>query len=215
MNRLSRLFNRFRAARSAQPALEPESEGRWVIAGLGNPGDQYRRSRHNIGFMVIDFLASKHGIESPSRKFKALYRQGRLGDAHVILAQPQAFYNVSGETLAPILDYFRIPPARLIVVHDDLDLESGRLRIKRGGSDAGNRGIRSIAAALGTPDFIRVRIGIGRPEPPAEAAEYVLRQMHGDELRTFQDTIERAADAIGTIIAEGLEPAMNRYNQRL
>ncbi len=215
MNRLSRLFNRFRASKTAQPALEPQGEGRWVIAGLGNPGDQYRRSRHNVGFMVIDFLASRHGIENASRKFKALYRQGRLGDAQVILVQPQAFYNVSGESVAPILDYFRIPPARLIVVHDDLDLEPGRLRIKRGGSDAGNRGIRSITDALGTPDFIRVRVGIGRPEPVAGAADYVLRQMTGDELRTFRDAIERAADAIGTIIAEGLEPAMNRYNQRL
>jgi len=215
MNRLSRLFSRFRASKGAQPALEPETEGRWVIAGLGNPGDRYRRSRHNIGFMIIDFLASKHGIESRSRKFKALYRQGRLADTQVILVQSQAFYNVSGESVAPILEYFRIPPARLIVVHDDLDLEPGRLRIKQGGSDAGNRGIRSIADALGTPDFIRVRVGIGRPEPAAQAAEYVLRQMRGDELRIFQNAIERAADAIETVIAEGLEPAMNRYNQRL
>jgi PTH1 family peptidyl-tRNA hydrolase len=132
----------------------------------------------------------------------------------VILVQPQTFYNLSGESIAPLIEYFRIPAERLIVVHDDLDLEAGRLRIKRGGGDAGNRGVRSIAGALGTPDFIRVRVGIGRPGEGAQAAEHVLAQMRDQELLIFQQAIERAALAIEAIVAEGLENAMNRYNQR-
>lgn len=217
MGRLRHLFGRFRAAPEArpEPAREPERAPRWVIAGLGNPGDRYRGSRHNIGFMVLDYLAAKHGIAGPIRKFKASYREGSLAGASVILVQPQTFYNLSGESLSPIIQYFRIPPERLIVVHDDLDLAAGRLRIKRGGGDAGNRGVRSIAQALGTPEFIRVRVGIGRPNEGAQAAEHVLARMPNNELRILQQAIERAAPAIEAVIAEGLEPAMNRYNQRL
>ena len=217
MGRLRQLFGGFRAAPEArsEPAREPERAPRWVIAGLGNPGGRYRGSRHNIGFMVLDYLAAEHGIARPIKKFKASYREGGLGGASVILVQPQTFYNLSGESIAPIIQYFRIPPERLIVVHDDLDLAAGRLRIKRGGGDAGNRGVRSIAQALGTPEFIRVRVGIGRPGEGAQAADHVLAQMPNDELRLVQQAIERAASAVEAVIAEGLEPAMNRYNQRL
>jgi PTH1 family peptidyl-tRNA hydrolase len=216
MGRLRQLFGRFRTAPEVRPELarEPERTARWVIAGLGNPGDRYRRSRHNIGFMVLDYLAAKHGTAGSIHKFKASYREGSLGGASVILVQPQTFYNLSGESISPIIQYFRIPPERLIVVHDDLDLPPGCLRIKRGGGDAGNRGVRSIAQALGTPEFIRVRVGIGRPNEGGQAAEHVLAQMRNDELRIFQQAIERAASAIEAVIAEGLEPAMNRYNQR-
>ena len=216
MGRLRQLFARFRTAPEArtEPAPETKRTPRWVIAGLGNPGDRYRRSRHNIGFMVLDYLADKHGSAEPMHKFKASYREGSLGGASVILVQPQTYYNLSGESIAPIIQYFRIPPERLIVVHDDLDLEAGRLRIKRGGGDAGNRGVRSIAQALGTPEFIRVRVGIGRPNEGGQAAQHVLAQMRNDELLIFQQVIERAAPAIEAVIAEGLEPAMNRYNQR-
>lgn len=212
MSRLGRLFGRFRSAPAAAP--EPARTPRWLIAGLGNPGDRYRRSRHNIGFMVLDYLAGKDQSTGPMRKFKAFYRESTLGGAPVILVQPQTFYNLSGESIAPLIEYFRIPAERLIVVHDDLDLEAGRLRIKRGGGDAGNRGVRSIAGALGTPDFIRVRVGIGRPGEGAQAAEHVLAQMRDQELLIFQQAIERAALAIEAIVAEGLENAMNRYNQR-
>jgi len=216
MGRLRQLFGRFRSAPETrrEPDRPSEHSPRWVVAGLGNPGDRYRRSRHNIGFMVLDYLAARHADAEPSRKFKAFYREANLGGASVILVQPQTFYNLSGESISPLIQYFRIPPERLIVVHDDLDLAAGRLRIKRGGGDAGNRGVRSIAQALGTPEFIRVRVGIGRPNEGAQAADHVLAQMHDDELRILQESIERAASAIEALIAEGLEPAMNRYNQR-
>lgn len=218
MGRLRQLFGRFRSApetrREPVRPPDPDHAPRWVVAGLGNPGDRYRRSRHNIGFMVLDYLAAQHADAETSRKFKALYREASLGGASVILVQPQTFYNLSGECISPLIQYFRIPPERLIVVHDDLDLATGRLRIKRGGGDAGNRGVRSIAQALGTPEFIRVRVGIGRPNEGAQAADHVLAQMRNDELRMLQESIERAAPAIEAVIAEGLEPAMNRYNQR-
>jgi len=215
MGRIGQLFGRFRTATEPRRPERPADGGpRWVIVGLGNPGDKYRRSRHNIGFMVLDYLASEHATGEPSRKFKALCHNATLGGVSVILVQPQTFYNLSGESVSQILHYFRIPTENLIVVHDDLDIVAGRLRIKRGGGDAGNRGVRSIAQSLGTPEFIRVRIGIGRPNEAAGAVDHVLSQMHNDELQNLQEVIERAAPAIEAIIAEGLNPAMNRYNQR-
>ncbi len=215
MSRLRQLFGRFRTTpETRETPREPESRTRWVIAGLGNPGDRYRLSRHNIGFKVLDYLAAKHAIAKPANKFKALYCEANLAGASVILVQPQTFYNLSGESVSSIIQYFRIPPERLIVVHDDIDLAFGRLRIKRGGGDAGNRGVRSIAHALGTPEFIRVRVGVGRPDESAQAAEHVLAQMGKDELQIIDLAVERAAPAIEAVIAEGLEPAMNRYNQR-
>ena len=216
MGRLRQLFGGFR--RTPEPREEstrgPGDSPRWVIAGLGNPGDRYHHSRHNIGFMVLDYLAERHGNPNTTRKFKAFYREATLGDAPVILVQPQTFYNLSGESVAPLIQYFKIPPERLIVVHDDMDLAAGRLRIKRGGGDAGNRGVRSIAQSLGTPEFIRVRVGIGRPDESSHAADHVLAHMRGDEMEVLQQAIERAAPALEAIVADGLEPAMNRFNQR-
>jgi PTH1 family peptidyl-tRNA hydrolase len=164
--------------------------------------------------MVLDYLAAKHAIAKPANKFKALYCEASLAGASVILVQPQTFYNLSGESVSSITQYFRIPPERLIVVHDDIDLAFGRLRIKRGGGDAGNRGVRSIAQTLGTPEFIRVRVGVGRPDDSIQAAEHVLAQMGKDELQIIEQAVERAAPAIEAVIGEGLEHAMNRYNQR-
>ena len=178
MSRLSRLFEKFRPA----PAREPEkrSDVRWVIVGLGNPGEKYRRSRHNLGFMVVERIAEARGTGVAQSKFKGLFGAARLktesGAADAIVLKPQTFYNLSGESVAPLLGYFRVPPERLIVVHDELDLESGRLRIKIGGGDAGNRGVRSITAALGINEFIRVRVGIGHPETAQDTRDYILER---------------------------------------
>ncbi len=215
MSRLTSLFSRFRSVRVRPTApVEPETDQLWLIVGLGNPGPAYQRSRHNLGFMVLDHLAARNGIQTRLRKFKADCRDGRIGKRPALLAQPQTFYNLSGESVASLVNFFKLPPERLIVVHDDLDLESGRLRVKRGGGDAGNRGIRSLAEALATTDFVRVRIGIGRPAEGQQAADYVLMPLRGDESGAFEEPIDRAAQAIETIIAYGLETAMGRYNQR-
>ena len=218
MGRLGQMFSRFRSARagSESPPQEPEElrEMRWVVAGLGNPGDQYHRSGHNIGFMVIDRLAEKCGARLDRRKFKGIFGESRVGPETAILVKPQTYYNLSGECVAAILGYYKIPAERLIVVHDEIDLEPRQLRLKRGGGDAGNRGVRSIAAVLGTPEFVRVRVGIGRPAPGLEAKDHVLHKMGRTELEAFTASIARAAEAVEAVITGGLERAMNLYNQK-
>ena len=218
MGRLGQMFSRFRSARAgsdSQPEKPEElREMRWVVAGLGNPGEQYHRSGHNIGFTVIDRLAEKCSARMDRRKFKGISGEARIGPDSVILVKPQTYYNLSGECVAALLGYYKIPAERLIVVHDEIDLEPRQLRLKRGGGDAGNRGVRSIASALGTPEFVRVRVGIGRPAPGLEAKEHVLHAMGRAELEAFKASIERAAEAVEAAITDGLERAMNLYNQR-
>ena len=218
MGRLGQIFSKFRAphAGSENQTDKPAElrEMRWVIAGLGNPGEQYHRSGHNIGFMVIDHLAEKCGARMDRRKFKGILGEAKIGSETAILVKPQTYYNLSGECVAAVLGYYKIPAERLIVVHDEIDLESRQLRLKRGGGDAGNRGVRSIAAVLGTPDFVRVRVGIGRPAPGLEAKDHVLHKMGRAELEAFKASIERAAEAVEAVITSGLERAMNLYNQR-
>jgi peptidyl-tRNA hydrolase, PTH1 family len=216
MAAIKRLFGNFRSSR--EPGKKSESESRsavqWVIAGLGNPGDEYSRSRHNAGFMTIDRIAKANGVELTRRRFKGLTAEVALAGKAAILVKPQTFYNLSGECVSSLLGYFKIPPARLIVVHDELDLEDGRLRVKQGGGDAGNRGVRSIAESLGSADFIRVRIGIGRPPAGDENKDYLLRPMSAAERHAMTPSLERAAAAIESIAQDGLERTMNRHNQR-
>jgi PTH1 family peptidyl-tRNA hydrolase len=218
MGRLGQMFSRFRSARagSESPPEKPEQlrEMRWVVAGLGNPGDQYHRSGHNIGFMVVDRLAESRGARLDRRKFKGILGEAGIGADTAILVKPQTYYNLSGECIAAILSYYKIPAERLIVVHDEIDLEPRQLRLKRGGGDAGNRGVRSIATALGTPEFVRVRVGIGRPAPGLEAKDHVLHALGRAELEAFKASIVRAAEAVETVITGDLERAMNLYNQR-
>ena len=218
MSRLGQMFSRFRSARTnadTQSARPEDSSGRrWLIAGLGNPGGQYDRSGHNIGFRVVDRLAEKSGAVLDRRRFKGVLGEAKIGSEPAILIKPQTYYNLSGECIAAVLGYYKIPPERLIVVHDEIDLEPRQLRLKRGGGDAGNRGVRSIAATLGTPEFVRVRVGIGRPAAGREAKDHVLHAMSREELDAFEASIERAAEAVSAVITEGLERAMNLYNQR-
>ena len=219
MAALKRLFGSFRSSRETKKSeSEARSSIEWVVAGLGNPGDEYARSRHNAGFMTIDRIAKKNGVALSKRKFKGLIADVTIAGRPAILVKPQTFYNLSGECVADLLGYFKISPNRLIVVHDELDIEAGRLLIKQGGGDAGNRGVRSIAEALGTTDFIRVRIGIGRPSDPGEDKEgnkdYLLRPMTRAERQTLEANLDRAASAVEALAESGLERAMNRYNQR-
>ncbi len=219
MAALKRLFGAFRSSRETKKSeSEARSSIEWVVAGLGNPGDEYARSRHNAGFMTIDRIAKKNGVALSKRKFKGLIADVTIAGRPAILVKPQTFYNLSGECVADLLGYFKISPSRLIVVHDELDIEAGRLLIKQGGGDAGNRGVGSIAEALGATDFIRVRIGIGRPSDPGEDKEgnkdYLLRPMTSAERQTLEANLDRAASAVEALAESGLERAMNRYNQR-
>jgi PTH1 family peptidyl-tRNA hydrolase len=226
MAAIKRLFGNFRSARAKKSDSESRPSIQWVVAGLGNPGEQYSRSRHNAGFMTVDRIAKAKGAEFGRRRFKGVTAEVTLAGKPALLVKAQTFYNLTGECISDLLGYFKIMPNQLIVVHDELDLEAGRLRIKQGGGDAGNRGVRSIAELLGTTDFIRVRIGIGRPpefivemEPgrqpkTEENKDYLLRPMTAAERQTLAPTFERAANAVEAIAEHGLEAAMNRYNQR-
>lgn len=216
MAAIKRLFGNFRLSRHSGKKSEAESRIsiQWVVAGLGNPGEQYSRARHNAGFMTIDRIAKAKAAGSSRRRFKGVTAEVGLAGKPAILVKPQTFYNLSGDCISALLGYFKIDPAHLIVVHDELDLEAGRLRIKQGGGDAGNRGVRSIAQSLGTTDFIRVRIGIGRPPENEADQDYLLRPMTAAERQALTATLERAASAVEAIAEHGLEAAMNRYNQR-
>ncbi|HVN64811.1 MAG TPA: aminoacyl-tRNA hydrolase [Candidatus Binataceae bacterium] len=216
MSAIRRLFGNFRSpgARPEKPETADRSTLEWAIVGLGNPGEEYAHSRHNSGFMVIDRIAKENSAGPPRKKFKGLAAEAEIAGRAVILVKPQTYYNASGECVAALLGYFKVVPQRLIVVHDELDLEAGRLRIKCGGGDAGNRGVRSIAQSLGTAEFIRVRVGIGRPGAAEDAKERVLKTMTRAQMQEFDAALDRAADAVKSVIADGLERAMNRYNQR-
>jgi PTH1 family peptidyl-tRNA hydrolase len=213
--RLTRLFDKFRVISPVSSGQSDElARNRWVIAGLGNPGEQYRRSRHNTGFMAVARLAEVHHLEFKRRKFSGLYAEGPVAGVPAIVVMPQTFYNRSGDCLAPLLSYFRVPPERLIVIHDEMDLPFTQIRIKRGGGDAGNRGVRSAAESLGSRDFIRIRIGISHPGNAEEAIDHVLKPYGENELRELRPVLDRVAEAVSATIKDGLERAMNTYNQR-
>ena len=216
MGKLGRLFDRFRPTpKDGSQERAPLLPGRWVIAGLGNPGEQYRRSRHNLGFMAAQRVAARHGVELNRRKFNGLYAETTIAATPAIVVMPQTFYNRSGDCLSSLLGYFKVPPAQLIVIHDEMNLPLPQIRIKRGGSDAGNRGVRSIAAALGTPDFIRIRIGVSHPGEAGQAINHVLKPLTHDELHSVEGVLERVTDAVASLLADGLDRAMNLYNQRV
>jgi PTH1 family peptidyl-tRNA hydrolase len=216
MSKLGKLFGGFR--RQKRSAADGPGESRaaieWVVAGLGNPGGDYARSRHNAGFMTLERLARSKKVELSRRRFSGVTAETELAGSRAILVEPETFYNSAGDCVSALLGYFKIPPANLIVVHDELDLEAQRLRIKQGGGDAGNRGVRSIAESLGSTDFIRVRIGLGRPAEGDDPRDYLLRPMRAAELEAFAPALARAAEAVEAIVGEGLERAMGKYNQR-
>ena len=186
-----------------------------LIAGLGNPGRDYRWTRHNAGFLLIDCLAQKHGIELGKRGLKSVYGRGKIGGEEVLLAKPQTFMNLSGEAVSRLLRFFKISPQSLIVVHDDLDLSWGTIRIRLRGGHGGHKGIRSILEALGGFDeFVRCKVGIGRPENPRQdPADFVLEPLGGSQREEFKDVISRGAEAVETILREGPQEAMNRYHK--
>ena len=212
---LRRLFESFRPSRAKSEDAQTQSDAACLIVGLGNPGDRYRCSRHNLGFMAADRLAQRCGTPLDNRRFKARWGRGLIDGQTVILAQPQTFMNLSGESVAPMLGYFKLKPGQLIVIHDELDLEPGTVRIKRGGGDAGHNGIRSIIDALGTADFIRVRIGVGHAPQGRDTIGYLVEPMTAQELDAFDPPLERAVEAVQAIVLEGVDRAMGRFNQRL
>ncbi len=211
---LRSLFGSFRRSEPKSDAPAAQTHIAWLIAGLGNPEEGYRRSRHNLGFMALDRMAERCGARLSERRFKAHFGRCVIDERNVLLAQPQTYMNLSGEAVVPMLGYFKIEAPHLIVIHDELDLSVGTVRIKRGGGHGGNNGLRSIIDSLGTGDFVRVRIGVGRPPQGRDAVGFLLQPMTRAELAAYEPVIERAAEAAEAIITSGVAPAMNKFNQR-
>jgi PTH1 family peptidyl-tRNA hydrolase len=185
-----------------------------VIVGLGNPGKTYSRHRHNLGFRVVDELAREAACSWQDNRKKALVCEAGIGATSVVLVKPQTFMNLSGHGVEPVLRRFNADPARMIVIHDDLDLAPGKVRIKRGGGDGGHKGVRSIADSLRFRDFIRIRLGIGRPPEGTPAEEFVLSPFGGTEDDFSEDLVQTGCRAVNLIVTHGLEQAQNMLYAR-
>ena len=185
-----------------------------MIAGLGNPGKRYRFSRHNLGFLTVDKLAERHQAGRFWPRFAGRAAKVRLGREEVVLLKPYTYMNRSGESVAAALDKYRLQPEQLIVIHDDLDLEPGQLKLGFGLSSAGHNGIESIIERLGSKDFYRVRLGIGKPPAGREGSDYVLEPMSDEERAQLEPMLEKAAAAVETLVAEGLEKARNLFHRK-
>ena len=184
-----------------------------LIVGLGNPGRQYSFTRHNMGFLVVDQLAAEHVISVTVKGFNALYGRGRIEDVPVLLAKPQTFMNLSGPAVFKLFDYFKMTDlSDVIVIHDDLDLPFGAVRVKTDGGHGGHKGLLSIIETLGGPEFLRVRIGIGKPVIKTLTEDHVLGRFPEGEIRQLPKVVAMAGDAVGVTLTEGMQTAMNRYN---
>lgn len=188
------------------------ADDRWLIAGLGNPGPEYAGNRHNAGFMVVDALAERIGARFRVHKGRAETAVGRLADRQVVLVKPRSFMNLSGGPVAAVRDFYKVPLDRVVAVHDELDLDFGVLRVKRGGGAGGHNGLRSLTRSLGGPDYLRVRFGIGRPPGRMDPAAYVLRDFSTAERADLGVELERAADAIESLIRDGLAATQNEIH---
>jgi peptidyl-tRNA hydrolase, PTH1 family len=193
------------------------SEGPFLVVGLGNPGPSYAGNRHNVGAMVLDELAARAGVKlSPGkgRRARTLIGEGRLAGRRVVLARPTAYMNESGGPVRGLLDYHSIPPTDLVVLHDELDIPFASVRLKRGGGEGGHNGLRSISRSTGTKDYLRVRIGIGRPPGRQDPADFVLKDFSATERKELDLLVAEAADATEELLARGLEPAQNVVHPR-
>lgn len=191
------------------------AEGRvHLVAGLGNPGADYTGTRHNAGFLVVDALAAGFSVALNKNKFNVVFGRGAIRSRDVILAKPQAYMNRSGPPVRQLADYFRISYRDILIVHDDIDLVFGRLKIKEKGGDGGHNGVRSLIDALGDDAFTRLRMGVGRSEKDQAVTDHVLGRFSPDEKHMLQRIIERARDAVVTILCEGAKEGMNRFNDR-
>ena len=192
--------------------MDGASTERWLIAGLGNPGSGYAGNRHNCGFMVADVLADRMGAPFKRDRSRARVAVGRLAGHPVTLAKPQTFMNLSGRPVAALRTFYKIPVEHIVVIHDELDIPFGAIRLKQGGGDNGHNGLRSVTAALGTRDYLRVRVGIGRPPGRMDPADFVLHDFSAAERKALPDVLERCADAVEVLLQRGLAAAQNEFH---
>ena len=183
-----------------------------IIVGLGNPGKEYEKTRHNVGFRVLDKVADKLNIDVGKSKFKGLYGSKGMLDKKIILCKPQTYMNLSGDSVIELLNYYKADVSDLIVIYDDIDIDVGKIRIKPSGSPGTHNGMKDITKKIGSKDFIRVRIGTGKPTDGRDLADYVLGKFDKSEEKVIEDTIEKASEAVIEIVNYGVEKVMNKYN---
>ncbi len=184
----------------------------YLIAGLGNPGKKYEHTRHNVGFIAIDILASKLDIKVNKLKFKSLIGEGYIGTEKVVLLKPQTFMNLSGEALRDAVNFYKVPNENILVIYDDIDLEAGKLRIRKQGSSGTHNGMKSIIYQLGFDDFPRFRIGVSKPVNGQDLASFVLSNFSKDEIKPVATSVDSCIEAVQTAVKDGIDLAMNRYN---
>lgn len=187
----------------------------WLVVGLGNPGREYARHRHNAGFMVVDLLADRLGLKfGRHRRAVAEVAEGRLGfgGPRLVLAKPMTYMNLSGGPVAALAQFYKVPLERVVAVHDELDIPYGQLRAKRGGGEGGHNGLRSMSRSLGTKDYARIRFGIGRPPGRQDPADYVLSDFSAAERKELEFLVDRAADMVESVVLRGVEPTQNAYH---
>lgn len=186
----------------------------YIIAGLGNPTKEYDKTRHNVGFAVIDQLADRYGIDASERKHRAFCGKGVIEGQKVLLVKPQTFMNLSGESLRSAMDYYKALPEELIVIYDDISLPPGQLRIRLKGSAGGHNGIKNIIAHLGTQEFPRIKVGVGEKPPRMDLKDYVLSRFSKGEQELMEEAFREAAQAVAMMISDGADRAMNHFNTK-
>lgn len=188
----------------------------YIIAGLGNPTKKYEHTRHNIGFDVIDYLAEQYNISMNTKKFKGICGVGTIEGIKVLLLKPQTFMNLSGNSVGEAVDFYKLDPAReLIIIYDDIDLDPGNLRIRKKGSAGGHNGMKDIIAHLGTQEFLRIRVGVGAKIEGQDLVNHVLGHFSGEDRKLVEDAVSNAADAVRLMVREQTDAAMNQYNKKV
>jgi len=184
----------------------------FLIVGLGNPGNKYMLTRHNLGFMCIDKIASEFNIELKKEKFKAIYGEGKIANEKVILLKPQTYMNLSGISVSEIVNFYKIDLDKIIVIYDDIDIDVGKIKIRKKGSAGTHNGMKSVIASLKSQDFTRIRVGSGKPNNNVELMDYVLQNLSKDEQKIMEDVLNNVSGAVRMIVNQNVDVAMNKYN---
>ena len=184
----------------------------YIIAGLGNPGSKYEKTRHNMGFNTINKISQQYNIEVKQNKFQALYGSGMIEKEKVILLKPQTYMNLSGNSVKEVVDFYKIEKEKILVIYDDMDIEPGKIKIRKKGSAGGHNGMKSIIQMIGTEEFPRIRVGIGRPIRKDDEINYVIGAIPEEDLKRLDEGIEKAQKAVEEILRNGVDSAMNKYN---
>jgi len=184
----------------------------YIIAGLGNPGSKYEKTRHNMGFNTINKISQQYNIEVKQNKFQALYGSGMIEKEKVILLKPQTYMNLSGNSVKEVVDFYKIEKEKILVIYDDMDIEPGKIKIRKKGSAGGHNGMKSIIQMIGTEEFPRIRVGIGRPIHKDDEINYVIGAIPEEDLKRLDEGIEKAQKAVEEILRNGVDSAMNKYN---